>query len=43
MELMEEAEGVDISDENGGFAHRKLITFMICDVTYLLYMLHVNA
>ena len=28
MELMEEAEGLDINDENGEFTHRKLIAFM---------------
>ena len=28
MELMEEAEGLDINDENGEFTRRKLITFM---------------
>ena len=39
MELMEEAEGLDINDENGEFTRRKLIAFMKkCNILDLLLL-----
>ena len=39
MELMEEAEGLDINDENGEFTYRKLIAFMKkCNILDLLLL-----